>query len=147
MTDNRGSDAKKAYGRWAEDIGSKILYTPPGRYSHKPVGGITYGRIVQDGLTGVELVGFLWFSDAEQAAGYVGADSNIPTSGNAGVVWYAELDSHCVQGDAPSDTFAALTKLDLGHRIGRINTDSVRNLAGIEDLRAIAKSAAINEIE
>ncbi|WP_147441662.1 hypothetical protein [Mycetocola lacteus] len=146
MNERNNESPRKSYGRWAEDMGNMISAEPSGRYSHRPSDAVTFARIVQDGITGLELVGFIWFSDAEHAAGYFPADANIPISGNAGRVWSDELNKRCAKGRTPSEAFAALALFDLGNRIGRINVDSVQEASNIEGVRVIAKSAGIDDV-
>lgn len=145
-----GSDAdevpKETYGRWAEVFGTEVVDSPTDQYARMPRGTVRLARIVQDGPSGVELVGFIWFDDEEFAAGYLPARSNIPVGVNAAAVWGPEIDQGFARGIAPSVRYAELVQLDFGYRIGRIDDESLSEIGSLAELRTLAKSVPYQNI-
>ncbi|MFZ4840881.1 hypothetical protein [Mycetocola saprophilus] len=146
MSSDTDEESLAPYGRWKEVFGTEVVDSPPDQYSRHPVGKVTFARIVQDGPSGIELVGFIWFDDEEFAAGYLPARSNIPVGVNAAAVWGPEIDQGFVRGIAPSVRYAELVQLDFGYRIGRIDGESLSEIGSLAELRTLAKSVPYQNI-
>ncbi|WP_147441660.1 hypothetical protein [Mycetocola lacteus] len=142
MNSNIGQEPRRAYGRWAEDVGFKIVSTPAGRYLRTPVGEISFARIVRTLSDCQLLVGFVWFSDEENAAGYTSIASNDVVSGRAGIVWVRKIDEGCAQGITPSARFAELLDIDMPEQFGHIAADSVQRIESLSRLRTLAKTVS-----
>ena len=109
----------------------------PERYAREAASTVDYVSVSSpDGA-----VGFLWFSDAEGAAGFAVATSGGPAAHNAGVVFSARLLECKLSGLSPSAAIVRIAELASGDdRLG-VDVADARNAPNSSAVRALAKTS------
>ncbi|RLP83295.1 hypothetical protein D9V34_08715 [Mycetocola lacteus] len=105
-------------------------------FARQPLGAVSFAAIARG--DGPEILGYFWFSDQEAAAGYVTRRACDPDGYNAGAVWNEYLNRGYLGGEAPSQTYGSLIDENFGHRIGRIDSGSLRRIESLAELRELA---------
>ncbi|WP_395638154.1 hypothetical protein [Pseudolysinimonas sp.] len=93
-----------------EDLQLKVVRGTP-RYEFRAQGAVDFIPIRRDRDGASEILGYLWFSDEESAAGYVADQRLSPESDNLGMIWIEHLSRGKAEGLSPSeaaDSFGAL---------------------------------------
>jgi hypothetical protein len=121
-------------GPLSEDPHWKLV-GPRFTYVGKPVNEVTYGRVERDGQT----IGFIYFSDAEDAVGYVSLRSAGDKAANAGQLW-AELmkfqwERHLTPSEAVAEIEAGEGIGDgLGHLVSGSLTETASSYRALKEL-------------
>jgi hypothetical protein len=116
-----------------EDLEFKPV-SGPARYGFKASGPVRYVVVAnQDGV-----LGYLWASDPDDAAGYERRRSAGDAAANAGVPWYQRLRTAKVRGLPPSRALAELAD-DPGDSVtGRVVAGSEGTLPSLTALKELA---------
>ncbi|MGK5530599.1 hypothetical protein [Streptomyces sp. URMC 129] len=135
-------------GELAEHMGSENRMTPrmtedlrptvaggPEHYARTTERLVRYARVAaEDG----GVLGYLWWADADAAAGYVPRAAGGDDAYNAGVAWTRRLRACKARGLAPSQAVAELTAAGGGTRIGHVVAGSESETTGLAALRELA---------
>jgi hypothetical protein len=118
-----------------EDLEFKTVPGGPARYGYAAGGPVRYAVIAnQDGV-----LGYLWGSDPDDAAGYEYRRSAGDVAANAGVPWYQRLRAAKARGLMPSQALAELAT-DPGDPVtGRVvpgSEGTAPSLAALKELAA-----------
>jgi hypothetical protein len=85
--------------RWDEDIGDRLLPSDKEQYAETANGPVSF-LTLRDGEAAL---GYLWWSDAEEAADYLGDLEAAPRGFAAGPPWRRALERAKARGLSPSD--------------------------------------------
>jgi hypothetical protein len=117
-----------------EDLEFKPVPGGPARYGNAATGPVRYVVIAnQDGV-----IGYLWGSDAEDAAGYEYRRSAGDVAANAGVPWYQKLRSAKARGLRPSQALAEFAAGPGDPVAGRVVPGSEGTAPGLAALKDLA---------
>lgn len=83
------------------------------------------------------VLGYMWFCDADDAAGYVPRDAAGDDAYNEGVTWSARLRACKAEGHPPTRALAELTTAE-SESLGKIVPGSEREAPDLEALKALA---------
>lgn len=117
-------------------VGPSVDYATTAR---GPVQFVAVGR---PGAPRPEVLGYLWASDAEDAADWVSRPAAGDDGENAGVAWYRRLRAARARGRTPSQALADLAGDPGGPRIGRVLTAQPGQSPDLAELRALAAADA-----
>lgn len=118
------------------DLQLKVVRGTP-RYEFRASGPVEYVPIRRN-RDGVEqLLGYLWFSDVESAAGYVADQALSPESDNLGTVWIGHLARAKADSAAPSVAVQSFSTLPDGPG-GHVMLAEQATAPSLRDLRAKA---------
>ena len=116
-----------------EDLEFRPVSGPP-RYGHTASGPVRYVVIAnQDGV-----IGYLWASDPDDAAGYEFRRSAGDVAANAGVPWYQRLREAKARGLSPSQALAELAAQPGDPVTGRIVPGSEGAAPGLSAIKELA---------
>jgi len=119
-----------------EDLQLKVVRGTP-RYEFRAQGPVHFAPIRRDRDGASEILGYLWFSDDESAAGYVADQRLSPESDNLGMIWIEHLSRAKAEGLSPSaaaDSFGALPS----GPAGRLAITELSTAPALDALRVIA---------
>jgi hypothetical protein len=118
------------------DLQLQVVRGTP-HYEFRARGPVEYVPIrrKRDGVE--QLLGYLWFSDAESAAGYVADQALSPESDNLGMVWIEHLARANAEGAAPSAAVQSFDTLPDGPG-GHVMLAEQATAPSLRDLRAAA---------
>lgn len=108
-------------------VGDSLYYSDQ---TEKPV---AYLRVIRDQT----VLGYLWASDEDQAAGYIPRSSAGDDALNTGVAWSQRLREAKARGLTPAQALAELTCFVGNARIGRASWPDVRMSESLDILRAL----------
>ncbi len=137
MSDEQSRDL--ANERVNADLQLKVVRGTP-RYEFRATGEIEYVPVRRERDGEQQVIGFLWFSDAESAAGYVAHRAFSPESDNLGAVWNERFSHARAEGASPSEAvlgFGALPPGPEGHAVVAERSRA----ASVAELRAAAGHA------
>lgn len=104
-------------------------------YASESSGPVRYRRVAWSG--GGEAIGYLWYDDAENAAGYVANAAQGDDAVNAGTLWYRRLTAAGERGLTPSQAVAEFEEQNVGSRgSGWIVPDSDAEASSLAELKA-----------
>ena len=118
------------------DLQLKVVRGAP-RYAFRAVGEVAYVPVRREVAGEPQLFGYLWFSDDEDAAGYVAHRAFSPESDNFGAVWNERLSAGKAEGASPSVAVAALGSLPAGPE-GHADVTEVSRAGSVAELRIAA---------
>jgi hypothetical protein len=118
------------------DLQLKVVRGTP-RYEFRASGPVEYVPVKRDRDGVAELLGYLWFSDLESAAGYVADQALSPESDNLGMVWIEHLAHAKAEGAAPSAAVQSFDTLPDGPG-GHVILAEQATAPSLRDLRAAA---------
>lgn len=111
-----------------------IPVNPDSTYSDSPDGPIEFLSIE----LGERIVGYLWFSDAEYAAGYTPRESMGDIAFNVGFVWAPKLKEAKANGMLPSEAVLRLaSSADLPSSVGSIASPETRSVRNLRELSTV----------
>ena len=140
---NERKQQENLSGRLAEDLQFRVVdeiveyrKDPAGEVVRVPVVRLAEGqdRVQQD------VLGFLWFSDTEDAAGYLPRAQMAPDSFNSSVIWIERLRSAKKRGLAPTAALAEFINLPTDPAWGQIVDAEPEVTASLSDLKKFAGS-------
>jgi hypothetical protein len=105
----------------------------PERYAQAAAGAVSYRPV----LRGDEALGFLWASDVEGAAGWVGYGPAGPDGWNAGTPWLRRFAEAKAADREPREALRHLAQLPGDERTGAASGDE-RDAASLAELTALA---------
>ncbi|QBI52221.1 hypothetical protein [Streptomonospora litoralis] len=121
--------------RLTEDVHFQLAGPKPG-YAPTASGPVRYRRIA---WSGGDVIGYLWYSDTENAAGYVPEAAAGDDAFNAGTFWYRRFAEAGDRGLSPSEAVAEFRERNTGSRgAGWIVADSESEATSVERLSASA---------
>ncbi|MDT0304224.1 hypothetical protein [Streptomonospora wellingtoniae] len=105
-------------------------------FSGSSSGVVRYVKVARQQGEG-PVLGYLWYSDAENAAGYVAREAEGDDAFNAGAYWYDRLAAARQRGLTPSQAVAELVEANVGGKsTGWIVPDSEAEAQGVAQLKA-----------
>lgn len=119
-----------------EDLQLKVVRGTP-RYEFRAQGPVDFVPIRRDRDGTSEVLGYLWFSDEEMAAGYVADQSLSPESDNLGMIWIENLSHAKAEGLSPSEAAASFVAMPPGPA-GQLVPGERSTAPTLADLRTIA---------
>jgi hypothetical protein len=128
MTDD--PSRREVPGYMSEDLHPVIVFSPD-RFALTATGQVQYAVV----KTSHRVLGYLWFSDAENAVGFIPKASEGLDGRQAKVAWGAKLRRQHDKGLTPSQ---AVLAVDGDDRIGYVAVGSAWSAASLNELRAIA---------
>lgn len=132
------SSDERAIPRTTEDLYLKPVGAGPARYARATSGPVRYGPV----CTADTVLGYLWVSDRDDAAGFEPRTAAGDEGGNAGVYWYQRLRAAKARDLRPSEALAILAAEAGGTRTGHIVGGSITEIASLDELRARARHSA-----
>ena len=115
------------------DLQLKVVGGTP-RYEFRATGPIEYVPIRRERDGAIQLLGYLWFSDAEEAAGYVANQALSPESDNLGMIWIEHLAHAKGEGATPSAAVESFGTLPPGAG-GQVVLSERASVESLRDLR------------
>jgi len=106
----------------------------PASYGNKADGPVQYVLVAN----GDGVLGYLWFSDQADAAGWIARRSAGDIAVNAGGFWIVGLRPSKAEGLPPSQAVARMSTEDGGPVAGRIVHGSEGTVQGVDVLRQLA---------
>lgn len=123
--------------RWDEDLGDELLPSDKEHYAETTYGPVSF-LALRDGDV---VLGYLWWSDAEDAADYLGDVSAGPRGLAAGSPWFLALEREKALGLAPSEAVQEfLVHPPRAHR-GVLDTQQ-QDVSSFAELRRISGRSA-----
>lgn len=122
--------------RTTEDVHFQLV-GPKRGYAPTSSGPVRYRRIAWSGSSGA--IGYLWYADVDDAAGYVPEAAAGDDAFNAGTFWYQYLTEARDRGLSPSEAVAEFEEAGVGgRRAGWIVPDSAAEYPSVQELRTSA---------
>ena len=112
---------------------------PVPRYTKDVVGGVSFVPVSRAGGSGIEVLGYLWFSDAEGGAGYIPRARMVPDGFNSGVIWSLRLRAAKGAGELPSSAVLGFRDLDPDVKNGQAMVDDVTPIESLAALKELAR--------
>lgn len=134
MSDEAPNDL--ANERVNADLQLKVVRGTP-RFEFRAQGPVDFVPVRRERDGEEQLVGFLWFSDGESAAGYVANRAFSPESDNFGAVWTERYSHAKSEGAALSEAVTSFAQLPPGPEGHAIPTERAR-AQSLSELRAAA---------
>lgn len=138
MRSEEAADRGRYSSRWDEDMGNRIVPDGVARYASTAIGQISYASVFRVGQDQQETtLGFLWYSDEQDAAGYVANTEAAPDGFAVGAHWRTGLEKAKARGEIPSAAIATLEDDDDDPFFGVVASD--RQVASsVEELRSLS---------
>ncbi|WP_344796883.1 hypothetical protein [Frondihabitans peucedani] len=107
---------------------------PETTYNKQPDGPVQFFSVERDG----QIMGYLWFSDTEFAAGYKARESGGDIAFNVGLTWSPKLKEAKTDGLSPSEAVRRLAlSPDIPASAGSIRSIETRSVATLAELSTI----------
>jgi hypothetical protein len=130
MTDDTTGPTREVPGYMSESL-HPVIVASSDRYAITAEGPVTHLAVA----VGDRVLGYLWFSDAEDAVAFVPKASEGLEARQAKVSWGARLRTARADGLSPSQ---AVEAIDGDDRIGRVVPGSDAQAASLDALKALA---------
>lgn len=130
MTDNTTGPEREVPGYMTESL-HPVIVASSDRYAITAEGPISYVTVALEG----RVLGYLWFSDVEDAVAFIPKSSEGLEARQAKVSWGARLRSARADGLSPSQAVAAI---DGDDRIGHVVPGSGARAETIDELKELA---------
>lgn len=127
--------------RMSEDLEFRLSETSSDtKYARVASGPISALPIARDRADGrVQLLGYLWGSNAENAAGYVARQDAAPDSFNVGGIWRQRLIDAKAQGLSPEEAILGCASYEANPNFGYANIADAQPETTLADLKALAE--------
>lgn len=111
-----------------------VPLNPETTYNKQPDGPVEFFSVERDG----QIMGYLWFSDTEFAAGYKARESGGDIAFNIGLTWSPKLKEAKAEGLSPSEAVRRLAlAADIPASAGSIPSLETRSVQTLVDLSTV----------